>query len=116
VAVQEGRYPDGAALLRESLELSRDLAYREQAAYTLARLAELAFTRGHSERGALLLGAADALFEDLGVPLYADEREIYERTVEGLRSHLGEHAFEGKRSEGRALGLERAIELALETE
>jgi hypothetical protein len=79
-------------------------------------LAELAFAQGQSERPALLLGAADALFEELGVPLYADEREIYERTVEGLRSHLGEHVFETKRSEGRALGFERAIELALETE
>jgi predicted ATPase len=116
VAVQEGRYSDGAALLHESLELSRDLAYREQAAFTLARLAQLASAQDDRERAARLLGAADAVFEDVGVPLYGDEKEIYERTMAGLRSHLGEDKFESKRSEGRALGLERAIELALETE
>jgi predicted ATPase/DNA-binding SARP family transcriptional activator len=115
-AVQEGRYSEGAALLHESLEVSRDLAYKEQAAYTLARLAELAAAQDDSEHAARLLGAADALFEDLGVPLYGDELVIYERTVQGLRSHLGEETFAGKRSEGKALGLERAIELALNTE
>jgi predicted ATPase/DNA-binding SARP family transcriptional activator len=114
VALHEGRYSDGAELLHESLELSRDLAYRECAAYTLVGMAELAFARDDRERAALLLGAADAAFEELGVPLYGEELDIYERTVEGLSSHLGEDAFETKRSEGRALGLERAIELALE--
>jgi predicted ATPase/DNA-binding SARP family transcriptional activator len=114
VAVQEGRYSDGAALLHESLEMSRDIAYKEQAAYTLSRLAELASLQDDRERAARLLGAADAVFEDLGVPLYGDERDIYERTVEDLRSHLGDDAFESKRSEGRALGIERAIEQALE--
>jgi predicted ATPase/DNA-binding SARP family transcriptional activator len=115
VAVQEGRYSEGAALLHESLETSRDIAYREQAAMTLFRLAELAALQDDGERAARLLGAADAVFEELGVPLYGDARDIYKRTVDDLRSNLGEDSFEKKRSEGRALGLERAIELALAT-
>jgi predicted ATPase/DNA-binding SARP family transcriptional activator len=116
VALLEGRYSEGAALLRESLATSRDIAYREQEAMTLFRLAELAAVQEDRERAARILGAADAVFEELGVPLYGDARDSYERTMDDLRSNLGEDIFEKKRSEGRALGLERAIELALETE
>jgi predicted ATPase/DNA-binding SARP family transcriptional activator len=115
VALHEGRYSDGALLFHESLEVSRDLAFRELSGLNLVGVAELALIEDDKESAARFLGAADAVFEELGLPLHGDERDIYERTVEGLTSSLGEAAFETKRSEGKALGLERAIELALGT-
>ncbi|MGZ8692597.1 MAG: tetratricopeptide repeat protein, partial [Gaiellaceae bacterium] len=115
VALQENRHPDAAELLHESLELSRDLSYKEMIAYGLEGLAELGAARGDSDRAARLLGAADALFEELEIVLQEDDRETYERTVEILRARLGEEVFEIARSAGAVLELERAIEQALDT-
>ena len=67
------------------------------------------------ERAARLLGAADALFKRLGVPLQGTERAGYERTVEELRVRLGEEAFAAATGAGRELELEQAIEEALGT-
>ena len=61
----------------------------------------------------MLVGAADALFEELGVALAPDEAESYEATVRSLTEELGERAFASKRAEGAALQLEVAVELAL---
>jgi predicted ATPase/DNA-binding SARP family transcriptional activator len=113
-ALLEGRSRDAAELLSESLELAWELGYRELIAYGLGGLAELAAGREDAERGAVLVGAADALFEELGVALAADDRESYESTVRGLTERLGEQTFEKRRAEGRTLELERAVELALE--
>jgi tetratricopeptide (TPR) repeat protein len=113
VALHEQRLTDAVALLQESLELSRELGYREMIAYGLEGSAELDTALGHDERAALLLGAADALFEELGVALQDDDRETYERVVEELRARLGSDAFDAARAVGRGLRMEEAIGEAL---
>jgi len=112
-ALVEGRQDDAVELLRESLELSSDLGYRELIAYCLAGFAELAAGREDSERGAVLVGAADALFGDLGVALAPDEAESYEGTVRTLTEQLGETAFARRRADGAGLPLDVAVQLAL---
>jgi predicted ATPase/class 3 adenylate cyclase len=114
VALHERRHADAAELLRESIALSSELSFKELTAYGLEGLAELAAV-DDAERAAELLGAVDALVDEIGVVLNIEERESYERTVEALRAQLGKSEFESKRADGRALELERAIELALET-
>jgi predicted ATPase/DNA-binding SARP family transcriptional activator len=113
VALLEGRSADGAEQLRESLELARELGYRELIAYGLAGLAEVASIAEDADRGARLVGAADMLFEELGVALSADDAESYERTVARLTQQLGDVAFDRQHSEGKTLELDRAVELAL---
>jgi predicted ATPase/DNA-binding SARP family transcriptional activator len=115
VALHERRYADAADLLRESLALSRELSFKEMIAYGLAGSAEVAAVQDNAERAAHLIGAAESLLDETGVRLDIDERQSYERTVEALRARLGTPAFETKRAEGRALALDRAIEVALET-
>jgi predicted ATPase/DNA-binding SARP family transcriptional activator len=115
VALQENRHLDAAQMLHESLELSRDLSYREMIAYGLEGLAELAAAREDPHRAARLLGAADAVFQELGIVLQEDDRERYDCTVRDLRAGLGETAFEAARAAGAALELDRAVEEALKT-
>jgi predicted ATPase/DNA-binding SARP family transcriptional activator len=113
-ALVEGNDADAAELLRESLELSSDLGYRELIAYCLAGFAELATSREDFERGAVLVGAADALFDELGVALAPDEAESYDATVRSLAERLGERALASRRAEGAALQLDAAVTFALE--
>ncbi|MDX6398488.1 MAG: hypothetical protein QOJ43_1896, partial [Gaiellaceae bacterium] len=115
VALHEERLQDAAEQLRESLELSRELSYKEMIAHGLEALAELAAARADGQRAARLVGAAEGLFEELGVVLQEDDRDTYERTVATLKAQLGPEAFEAARSAGAAVELERAIAEALET-
>jgi predicted ATPase/DNA-binding SARP family transcriptional activator len=115
LALQEQRYDDAAEQLRESLELSRDLQYRELIAYGLEAVAGLAAVPGRSDHAGQLLGSAEALFEELGIVLQADDRENYEQTVHRLTADVGDDRLAALRSEGRALPPEQALELALAT-
>ena len=82
-------------------------------AYCLEALGEVAYALGDPDRSARLIGAAEGLFDELGVPMQDDERETHARTVEALGETLGEAAFEAARAEGRGLPLEDAIASAL---
>ena len=63
-----------------------------------------------------LYGTSEAILETVGAPLYVQmhDRELYARTLENLRSRLGEEAFETAWSEGRAMSTKQAIDHALE--
>ena len=70
--------------------------------------------QGLMERGAKLLGAAEALLQSIGAVLGPGDRQIYERAIAIAREELGEEGLEAARQEGRAMSLEQAIEYALE--
>jgi len=103
-------------LLAESLHVSRELGYRELIAYCLEGFGEFAIAAGDDERAARLLGAADALFQRLGVPMHGSERESYDQAVVTLRASLGDDAFAAAEAAGRELDPERAVEDALHVE
>jgi predicted ATPase len=112
--LRRGRAERGCELLAKGLRLARELGYREIIAYCLAAVAEHACARGEeAEPATRLLAAAGALFERLGVPLQGSDRDDYDRTVDSLRSILGEPAFDRATAEGRALPAEQAVEEAL---
>jgi non-specific serine/threonine protein kinase len=100
----------------EGLRLAVEAGDRANAAYCLEGLAGLIEERGEPEPAARLFGAAEALLEAVGAPLYvqAQDRALYERSVEALRSCLGEEVFEAAWAQGRAMALEQAVEHALE--
>lgn len=100
----------------EGLELAVKAGDKANAAYCLEGLAGLIEERGDPEPAALLFGAAEVLLEAVGAPLYvqAQDRALYEKAVEALRSGLGEEAFAVAWNEGRAMALEQAVEYALE--
>ena len=56
------------------------------------------------------------MLEAAGDPLYAhaQDRALYERAVDALRSRLDEEAFRAAWTEGRAMEMERAVGYALQ--
>lgn len=110
----QGDHAGAKELLREGLALSAEAGDEAFAAYCLEGLAGL---EGDPERAATLFGAAEARLEAVGsVPVYAfaPDRSGRDRAVAVVRSRLDREAFEAAWTEGRALGLEKTVALALE--
>jgi predicted ATPase len=112
VDLRTGRVEPAAARLRESLEIVERLNYREVIAHCVEGFAEICTSRGDPVLGATLLGASEALFDDLGVVMLGDELEAYEETVETLRGALGDATFALERAAGRSMPIEEAIAAA----
>jgi non-specific serine/threonine protein kinase len=70
--------------------------------------------KGQGDRTARLLGAADALCEELGVELDSFETEVLKRAVAVARAELGQEAFARAWEEGRALKSEEIVQYAVE--
>jgi hypothetical protein len=69
-----------------------------------------------AERCAPLLGAADALLEEVGGHVhnyYVPDPSLRERAVAEARVSLGDAAFEEAWSRGREMSFEQAVEYAL---
>jgi DNA-binding CsgD family transcriptional regulator len=103
----------GEEHIKEGLRLQRALGHRWGTAANLEGLAWIAGAGGHPDRAAGLLGAADALWDELQVrepqPLTV-HRDACERAA---RATLGESRFVALYDEGRALGLEETLALVL---
>ena len=80
--------------------------------YKLSALAAVAVERGQHEYAATLVGAAEAMMEDVGADWPPDERPHYERTVTALAQAMGD-SFERVRGDGRALPPSEAVAYAL---
>jgi predicted ATPase len=114
VAYWQDDYGRAQALIEESLLLSRDIGHRELVAAGLECLAWMSAAQNRPRQAARLGGAAEALREALGVPLWPELRAGHEQAVEAMREVLGEEAFAAAWAEGRAMPLEAVIAHALE--
>jgi hypothetical protein len=65
---------------------------------------------GQHERGARLLGAADASYERIGVPLPPHDRITYATIVAANRADLGAATIAAAYAAGHALPIELAVE------
>jgi predicted ATPase/DNA-binding CsgD family transcriptional regulator len=115
IAQSEGDDRRASEMYVEGLKLAVEVGDKANVAYCLEGLAGLIGQHSGSERAVRLYGASEALLEAVGAPLYvhAQDRILYERAVEALRSRLGEEAFGAAWSQGRAMPLEQAVEYAL---
>jgi DNA-binding NarL/FixJ family response regulator len=77
-------------------------------------MAEVAVSGALPSRATRLFGAAASLREEIGAPRPPAFRAYCERDLATARRQLDEAAFEKARTEGRAMGLQAAIEYALE--
>jgi DNA-binding NarL/FixJ family response regulator len=75
----------------------------------------MAHLRQDAERAARLFGAAEALHERIGSPPSVGQRKDHEPVIPAVLAALGEDAFRAAWAAGRALSVERAVALALET-
>ncbi|HEU5300393.1 MAG TPA: tetratricopeptide repeat protein [bacterium] len=110
-----GDHDQARAHFVESLELYHARDDRRGIAQCLEGLAAVLFAWGQAGSSARVLSAADALREGLGVPLPGTDRGQHDRTLSGLRASLAPDVFEAEWRAGRALDVEAAIGLALET-
>ena len=115
VAQRRGDYALAHSLYAGALRMRRGLATKEGILASLESLASLRAEQGggHEQHAAILYGAAQALRESIGAPLPPRDREEYERDVAALREALGEERFAAAWADGRALSLERAMDVAL---
>jgi predicted ATPase/serine/threonine protein kinase/Flp pilus assembly protein TadD len=108
----EGELDGARRSLRESLSIFRDLGEQRSIASLVNAIGGIEAPRDPS-RGARLLAAAEAIREELGISLIPADRERFERVVGDLRMQLGAAVVDSQWAEGRALGSERAVALAL---
>jgi predicted ATPase/DNA-binding SARP family transcriptional activator len=105
-----GRNDRGLDALRESLTIGRRLGYREVIAYCLGGFAELAMGEGDAERTAMLLGASEALFAEIGAIPNPDEAEVQARVDAFLLGALGEERAAEVRAEGASQTLDELLD------
>jgi len=113
IAVHSGEWNAAIAPLRESLALLLTLGDREGPAWALELMGD-ALAATDPEGSARLLGAAEALREQLGISLVDTEIDPHERAIERLGSPLAEGALATVWTAGRCLSLPDAIAFALD--
>jgi hypothetical protein len=110
LAQREG--DEARAALRRALQLAVRLGDKDHIAYCLDGLAAVDAGDGGARRGAVLVGAAQAIRQVTGTVREPYERELSARTEAELRSELGDD-YDAAVDEGRATKTEEAVALAL---
>ena len=126
VAHHTGEDARAAGLFHESMERFQERGNKRGVAECLAGLAAVAlgFARHEPQarrapagaalqRSAVLLAAARAEFEALGVAMWPADQVEYDRNLTALRSTLDAGSFERAWAEGQGISLETAIAYAL---
>ena len=119
LALVRGDPAHATRTLEEGIRLSGQTKDRANLAHFLDALAAIASSQGEAERCTLLLGAAEALLEELGARVYnfyQPDPSLRERAVAEAHAVLGEPAFEEARERGREMTFEQAVKYALERE
>jgi hypothetical protein len=91
----------------------RDSGRMAAVANVLESFAYVAQAEHNPERAARLLGAAEALRDNIRVPLTADERREFDAAAADLRGQMEAGAFAAAWAQGRAMDTERAIQFAV---
>jgi len=97
---------DIALTAHEAVRLYDGLSYGLEAA------ARLAWNDGRSEDAARLLGAADGLRDEVGLPIWGPRLSRFETLVQSVRNAVGDAAFEAAWVEGRELGFDASLATA----
>jgi non-specific serine/threonine protein kinase len=99
-----------ARYFREALVLASEAADQTSSTYCIQGLAAVAEAQGEPRRAARLLGAAEALLEATGIPIYVTtDHDLHRRVVDAVRERLGERAWKEACDEGRAMSFEEAV-------
>jgi tetratricopeptide (TPR) repeat protein len=106
-------YRQACQLLAESAEIYRTLNDNQGLLLCLNNLAEIAIDLGHAELAAELLGAMEALYEQLDAVRSPDQASDYERQVAAVRSQLDARVFEAAWRRGRTLPIDDVLKRAV---
>jgi predicted ATPase len=102
VALGLDRLRHAATRFRKALRLADELQRPQTTADCIVGLAAVLVRDGDPSRAGLLLGAADAMFEDAGVELSPIEHAIRDEAITGIRARIGEDAAEEAVAIGRS--------------
>jgi len=111
----EGNFEKAEQIYRETIPVWHKIGHRAAVANQLEVLAFIAIAHEQGERAARLLGAAEALREKVQIPMSQFERLEYAQHVAALRGSMDEQALSDLWSQGRAMRMEQAVQLALES-
>jgi tetratricopeptide (TPR) repeat protein len=115
IALEQGRVEDALALGKQNLLACRDLGSLHGIAQSLCRSAStFAVLAGKADTAARLLSCFEALREQIGVS-EAWIASMNEQTLSAIRARLDEAAFAEAWEQGRALTIDEAVALALES-
>ncbi len=115
IALSQGDLVQAITCYTEGYSLSRELGNELLVAWNLRGLARVAVAQHQLKRAARLFAAAKVRY-DLNKQMSPDQRTDYERTVDNLRSQLGEKAFTAAWAEGQKMALEQILAAADELE
>ncbi len=110
VTVLRGNLPKASALFREGLALSQEMKNETEIGWHLLGLALVAVAEGQYWRAAHMLGAVEERL-DINADMLKVERDDYKRTIESVRTHLGEERFEGAHTRGRTIAPDQLLTL-----
>jgi hypothetical protein len=111
-ALEDGRLRDSASLMREGLQLTGQIRDRMMTITRLGAAANTLASLGKESTAAVLLGCADAQFEEVGAVEPWAVR-FNERTLTLVRAKLEEDALAEMRAKGRELTLEAAVAMGI---
>jgi len=116
VAIHLGDVERATTLLAESLSSFRKWADSLGIARCLMGFADLRQVHGHMEQAARVLSFVEPWLQSNQIQLVHFDRTNYERSVTAARAQLDEETFAKAWTEGRALTMKQAIELAMSDE
>ena len=111
--LQLGRLASAAASLRVALETSVKVDAKMVVAGSIDTSVLIAAALGNMREAALLAGASERLYEELGSFRDSFEAELFARTADSIRASLGADAYADAIQHGRELTLEGAAACAL---
>ena len=116
LALSRGEYELAVRRFSEGIAPSEEIGDRGNVAHIIEGMAVAAGALGQDERSASLFGAADGIIAEIGLrghTYYEPDTFLYERTLDAVRTRLGDPAFEAARAEGRAMTFEEAVAYAM---
>jgi tetratricopeptide (TPR) repeat protein len=111
---RQGRYEHALPLYYVTLLAWQDLGHRAAVAHQLECFAFIAAAQRNFLRSARLLGAAEALREEIEISMTPLERSEYDLVLKAMRAGMEEDSFMQIWTEGRAMRLGDAVAYALE--
>ena len=110
----EKDYAGAMREFRNGLRAAHSQGSEWETTFGLTGVARMLAHTGENERAALLLGAATAMQEKVGMHPQGSRVEAQRRVVEVLGSALGEAELQRLRTEGGAMSLDEAVAIATE--
>jgi predicted ATPase/DNA-binding SARP family transcriptional activator len=111
---ERGNLSGAAGLYCEGLQICRETGDKEDTVIALEELAHIALAQRLPDRGCRLLGAAEALRDQMGLQVYPDERLRHAQLVQKTMAQLAQPAFSQAWAQGRLMTFAQAIDYANE--